>query len=338
MTGPGKRRPTLSDVADMVGVDPSLVSRVLRNDPRGFASSSTRERIVAAAEKIGYRANAAARGLRSSRTMALGLLLPGFTSPVYTAIVHGVEVRAKEHGYGLVLGTHAAGDPHETMTSMLMHGSVDALLVASGRIEDRTLRRLVDEVPQTVVLVNRQVRGISASVVLRDADAAAVAVRHLVELGHRRICGVFGPATLDTMVRRRHGFVTECAATDVDCGVIELAERDHAAGFEGAMRALERRKRPTAIVAATFPMAVGVLAALHQRGIAVPSSMSVLALHDDSLASYLVPPLTTVWLPTERLGAEAVELAIALIGGGQPRRVVVPDEPHVVCRGSTAAP
>ncbi|ABK73684.1 LacI family DNA-binding transcriptional regulator [Mycolicibacterium smegmatis] len=339
MTGPGRRRrPTLADVADIVGVDPSLVSRVLRNDPRGFASTRTRERIVAAAEKIGYRANAAARGLRSSRTMALGLLLPGFTSPVYSAIVHGVEARAKEHGYGLVLGTHAAGDPHETMTSMLMHGSVDALLVASGRIEDQALRRLVQEVPQTVVLVNRQVRGISASVVLRDADAAAVAVRHLVELGHRRICGVFGPATLDTMVRRRHGFATECAANGVESSAIELPERNHAAGFEGAMRALERGNPPTAIVAATFPMAVGVLAALHQRGIAVPSAMSVLALHDDNLASYLIPPLTAVSLPTERLGAEAVELAIAMVGGGQPRRVVVPDEPHIVLRGSTAAP
>lgn len=295
VTGPGRRRrPTLADVADIVGVDPSLVSRVLRNDPRGFASTRTRERIVAAAEKIGYRANAAARGLRSSRTMALGLLLPGFTSPVYSAIVHGVEARAKEHGYGLVLGTHAAGDPHETMTSMLMHGSVDALLVASGRIEDQALRRLVQEVPQTVVLVNRQVRGISASVVLRDADAAAVAVRHLVELGHRRICGVFGPATLDTMVRRRHGFATECAANGVESSAIELPERNHAAGFEGAMRALERGNPPTAIVAATFPMAVGVLAALHQRGIAVPSAMSVLALHDDNLASYLIPDRKSV--------------------------------------------
>lgn len=74
------------------------MSRVLRNDPRGFASTRTRERIVAAAEKIGYRANAAARGLRSSRTMALGLLLPGFTSPVYSAIVHGSRPAPKSTG------------------------------------------------------------------------------------------------------------------------------------------------------------------------------------------------------------------------------------------------
>lgn len=337
MTGErGRRRPTLADVARMADVDPSLVSRVLRDDPRGFASSETRERIRAAADQIGYRANAAARGLRNNRTMTLGLLLPGFTSPVYSAIAHGGEERANEHGYGMVLGTHAAGDPHETISSMLMHGSVDALLVSSGRIEDEALRQLVKRVPQSVVLVNRQVRGVAASVVLRDADASAVAVRHLAQLGHRRICAVIGPQTLDTMVRRRRGFVQECATQGVDAAVVELSERDRAAGFAGTMRALERRPRPTAILAATFPMAVGVLAALHQRKIAVPADMSVVSLHDDDLANFLVPPMTAVWLPAERLGAEAVDLALTLIDGGEPRRVVVPDEPHVVRRESTA--
>lgn len=321
----------------MAEVDPSLVSRVLRDDPRGFASSETRERIRAAAEEIGYRANAAARGLRNNRTMTLGLLLPGFTSPVYSAIAHGVEERANEHGYGLVLGTHAAGDPHETISAMLMHGSVDALLVSSGRIEDEALRQLVKRVPQSVVLVNRQVRGVAASVVVRDADASAVAVRHLVQLGHQRICAVLGPQTLDTMVRRRHGFTQECSTLGVEGSVIELVERDRAAGFAGTMRALERRPRPTAIVAATFPMAVGALAALHQRSVAVPEDMSVVSLHDDDLANFLVPPMTSVWLPTERLGAEAVDLALTLIDGGQPRRVVVPDEPHIVRRVSTAS-
>ncbi|MDV3128413.1 LacI family transcriptional regulator [Mycobacterium sp. 21AC1] len=333
-----RRRPTLADVARMAEVDPSLVSRVLRNDMRGFASAETRDRIHRAASEIGYRANASARGLRSNRTMALGLLLPGFSSPVYSAIAHGVEMRANQFGYGLVLGTHAAGDPHETISEMLMRGSVDALMVSSGHIEDDALRRLVNQMPQSLVLVNRQVRGVAASVVLRDADAAAVAVRHLVDLGHRRLCAILGPRNLDTMVRRRRGFVSECEKLGVGATTIEMPERDRAAGFDATMRVLERRLQPTAIVAATFPMAVGALAALHQRDMAVPDELSVVSLHDDDLANFLVPPLTTVWLPTERLGAEAVDLALALIEGGRPRRVTVPDEPHIVRRHSTAAP
>ncbi|MEQ3554386.1 LacI family DNA-binding transcriptional regulator [Pseudonocardia nematodicida] len=336
-TRTSRRRPTLADVAAIAGVDSSLVSRVLRDDPRGFASAETRDRIVRAAQEVGYRANAAARGLRNARTMTLGLLLPGFSSPVYSSIAHGVEERANERGYGIVLGTHAAGDPHETVSGMLMHGRVDGLLVASGRIEDRELRRLVDRVPQSVVVVNRQVRGVAASVVLQDADAAVLAVRHLVQLGHRRICGVFGPSTLDTMVRRRRGFGEECRRLGVEASTVEMAGRDHRAGFEGARRALDRTPAPTAVIAGTFPMAVGMLAGMHTAGVAVPGEMSVLSLHNDALADYLLPRLSAVGLPTERLGAEAVDLVLDLIDGGRPRRVVVPEPPRLVVRDSTSA-
>jgi LacI family transcriptional regulator len=334
--GADRRRPTLTDVAALAGVDSSLVSRVLRGDPKGFASAETRARIVQAAETLGYRANVAARGLRNSRTMTLGLVLPGFSSPVYSSIAHGVEERARESGYGLVLSTHAAGDPHETITDMLMQGRVDAMLVASGLIEDTSLRQLVARHPGSVVLVNRQVRGIAASVVVRDGDAAALAVEHLSGLGHRSICGVFGLRTVDTMVRRRNGFVRACKRLGVDATIVEMPDRDHVAGYEAAQRALQTTNPPTALLAGTFPMGVGVLAGARDLGVAVPEQVSVLALHNDQLADYLSPRLSTLSLPTRRLGAEAAELALSLIEGGTPRRVVVPDAPELVLRSSTS--
>lgn len=338
MEGEGsvRRRPTLTDVARRAGVDVSLVSRVLRNDPKGFASQATRARILEAADELGYHPHATARGLRPARTMTLGLLLPSFSNPVYSSIAHGVEQRARQHGYGLVIGTHAAGDPHETITSMLVHGRADALLVASGRVRDEALRQLVEDGPGAVVLVNRQVRGIAASVVLRDAEAAALAVGHLAALGHRSICGVFGPRTLDTMVRRSRGFVRACAVHGVQPQVIEMPGRDAPAGHAGALRALAGRVQPTALLAGTFPMGVGMLAAVQEVGVAVPDEVSVLALHDNQLADFLTPRLTTVALPTERLGEEAVELALMLIAGEASRRVVVSGPPELVLRYSTA--
>lgn len=328
-------RPTLSDVAAVAGVHPSLVSRVLRDDPRGYASEQTRIRIRDAAAQLGYRANANARGLRSSRLMTLGLLLPGFTSPLYGAVANGAEKRASSCGYGLVFGTHAAGEPHETITDMLMHGRVDAMLVASGRIEDRALRQLAQRAPRRVVLVNRQVRGVGASVVLRDNDAARLAVRHLADLGHRHIGGVFGPPDLDTMVRRMKGFKAAVAEAGVTASIVTVASRDYVAGSQGAQKLLKRADRPTALLTATFPMAIGALAAAREVGIAVPSQLSVITVHNDQLADYSSPPLTTITLPAERLGAEAVELAISMVEGGQPRRVIVPDEPRLIVRGST---
>jgi LacI family transcriptional regulator len=332
----GPRRPTLADVAAAVGVHTSLVSRVLRDDPRGFASAETRSRILAAAESLGYRANVAARGLRNARATTLGLLLPGFTSPMYTALAKSVEEHAAARGYGLVLGTHAAGDPNETITNMLMQGRVDAMLVASGHIEDAALRRLAEWAPHRVVLLNRQVRAVKASVVLRDADAAALAVQHLADLGHRRIGGVFGPPSLDTMVRRRHGYREAIRSTEAEALTVSLEGRDYAAGFSGTQRLLAAGSRPTAIFAATFPMGVGALAAARAADLAVPEQLSIVALHDDDLAGYLSPALTTVALPVKELGVQAVELALDMAAGGEPRRVVVPQSPRLIERASTA--
>jgi LacI family transcriptional regulator len=333
----GRARPTLADVARIARVDVSLVSRVLRDDPRGFASKETRARILEASESLGYRANAAAQGLRTSRAMTLGLLLPGFSSPVYSAIAQGVEEQAKIRGHGLVLGTHAAGDPHETITDMLMHGRVDSMLVASGRIEDDSLRRLVERAPRSIVLLNRQVKGVAASVVMRDGDAAVLAVEHLAELGHRSICGIFGPPTLDTMVRRKRGFLHACRELGIEARCLDMSDRDYGAGFEGGLRAMGQKSPPTALIAGTFPLGVGVLAAaLHLKRL-VPDDVSVLSLHDDQLADYLSPRLTAVSLPAKRMGAEAVELALDLIEGGTPRRVIVPDAPRLVLRDSTAS-
>lgn len=333
----GSARPTLADVAKIAGVDVSLVSRVLRDDPRGFASKETRARILEASQSLGYRANAAAQGLRTSRAMTLGLLLPGFSSPVYSAIAQGVEEQAKVRGHGLVLGTHAAGDPHETITDMLMHGRVDSMLVASGMIEDDSLRQLVERAPKSIVLLNRQVKGVAASVVMRDGDAAVLAVEYLAELGHRSICGIFGPTTLDTMARRKQGFLDACHRLNIEASIMDMSDRDYVSGFEGGRRALRQKNRPTALLAGAFPLGVGVLAAALHLKCAVPEDVSVMSLHNDQLADYLSPALTTVSMPAKRLGAEAVELALDLIEGGTARRVVVPDAPRLIVRKSSAS-
>ena len=334
-SGATRARPTLADVARMAGVDVSLVSRVLRDDPRGFASKETRARILEASQSLGYRPNAAAQGLRTSRAMTLGLLLPGFSSPVYSAIAQGVEEQAKARGHGIVLGTHAAGDPHETITDMLMHGRVDSMLVASGKVEDESLRQLVERAPRSIVLLNRQVKGVAASVVMRDADAAVLAVEHLAKLGHRSICGVFGPTSLDTMARRKKGFLEACRRLNVEARFVDMLDRDYEAGYEGGLRALRQNSPATALLAGAFPLGVGVLAAALDLNYVVPRDLSVLSLHDDHLAGYLSPRLTAVSLPARRMGAEAVELALHLLDGGTPRRIIVPDMPQLKLRQST---
>ncbi|HSY88813.1 MAG TPA: LacI family DNA-binding transcriptional regulator, partial [Verrucomicrobiae bacterium] len=191
--GRERKRITIRDVAARAGVDASLVSRVLNDHPKASAGPATRERILEAARSLGYQPNLAARSLRMARTWTLGLMLPNLTNPLYAAIARAAEGRAQERGFGLVFGTHVEGEAEATFTRLLQQGRVDGLLTASGVLGDAFIRRFANGEQGPVVMLNRRVRGVRAAVTVDDAAGAALAVRHLAELGHTQIAGIFGP-------------------------------------------------------------------------------------------------------------------------------------------------
>ena len=320
-----------------MGVDPSLVSRVVNNDPKASASEATRQRILDAVEQLGYQASVMARGLRMTRTLTVGLLLPDLYNPMYASIVSGVEERAHELGYGVVLGAHAE-DEKETFTALLRQGRVDGLLIASGVLKDSYMRQVITSGAGPIVLVNRRVRGIETSVVVDDAAGAKLAVHHLRELGHTRIAGMFGPGGIDTSVRRKKGFIEGCRTMAVaDRQLLDMPSWNYESGYLGALELLSQPSRPTGIFASTLAMGIGTLRAARELAIEVPHELSVIALHDSDIADYLAPPLTTVAMPVEEMGRRSVELLISLIGGGPPGEVIVDGSPQLVLRASTAA-
>ncbi len=332
------RRVTIKDVARAAGVHQSLVSRVVNDDPKASASPSTRQKILEAVEQLGYRANVVARGLRMARTWTLGFVLPDFDNPLYSSIVKGVDAEATALGYGVVLGAHAEGASGDTFARLLRQGRVDGLLVASGTLRDSFLREVSTSGPGPVVLVNRRVRRINASVVVDDEAGASLAVAHLAELGHTTIAGIFGPTFIDTARRRRTGFEAACAKAGVAGGVIEMPTWDSAAGYDATLRALEERPDATALFASTFLMGVGSLSAARTLRVPVPRALSIIAMHDSQLAAYLEPPLTTVAMPTVEMGRAATRLLVSMVDG-QPGQHIVADGPaQLMVRKSTARP
>lgn len=331
------RRATIRDVATLVGVDPSLVSRVVNNDPKASASEATRKRILDAVDQLGYSANVVARSLRMAKTFTLGLLLPDLSNPMYASIVHGVESQARLRGYGVVLGSHVDGDGDDTFTRLLQQKRVDGLLVASGLLRDDFMRR-ISAGSGPIVLVNRRVPGVKSSVVVDDLAGAKMAVAHLAELGHRSVAGLFGPSDIDTTIRRRKGFEEGCREAGIKPVVVEMASWNSESGYLGGLSQLAPSGRPTGIFASTLAMAIGVLRAAREIGLDVPTDVSMVGLHDSELADYLAPPLTTVWMPTEEMGAKSVDLLLDLIDGKPPRQVMVRKRPQLVLRRSTAAP
>ena len=202
---PGKTKPKrvkLRDVAERAGVDASLVSRVLNDHPKASAGPATRMRILEAARELGYQPNVAARGLRTAKTWTLGLLLPNLTNPMYATIARACARRAQERGYGLVFGTHVEGEDADTFVRMMQQGRVDGLLTASGVLGDAFLRRVATGAMGPLVMLNRRVRGVRSFVTVDDTAGAAMATRHLAELGHTEVAGIFGPGAIDTTVRR----------------------------------------------------------------------------------------------------------------------------------------
>lgn len=329
---------TLNDVALQAGVDRSVVSRVINDDPKLNVRPETRRRVKDIIEKLGYRPNAAARSLRTNRAYMFGLLIPDFANPVYAEIIKGAEAAAGALGYGLMTASSAGvrlGLSH--YLDLLGQGRVDGLLFAGEESGHELAQLRTAEVPW--VLVNRTLAGSQRYVVLDDERGSRLAVDYLVSLGHRRIAHLAGPDGADTGRRRRAGYLTAMheAGLTVEDGFVVHADYTPAGGAVALERLLSDPRPPTAVFVANVASAVGALHTAHAHGVSVPSELSMVAVHDMPLASHLVPGLTTVRMPLEELGRRALEL-LARRGPEEAITEVVTDPVELVIRQSVTTP
>lgn len=331
-----RKRATIRDVAKLAKVDVSLVSRVLNNHPKASAAPATRERILSAAETLGYQPNVVARGLRMARTWTLGLMLPNLTNPMYAEIIRAAERHARERGYGVVFGTHVDGEEEATFARLLQQGRVDGLLTASGVHGDAFLRRIANGGYGPLVMLNRRVRGVRPTVTVDDAAGAALAVDHLAGLGHSAIAGIFGPSEIETTRRRRNGFMAAATEAGVEAIPVDASGVDAAVGIAMAEQIFAAHPRATAIFASTFGIGMGVLRAARLHRVVVPDAVSLVALHDSELADYLSPPMTTVLLPVDEMARQAVDVLIDVIDGRSADSIIVRTPPKLQLRESTA--
>jgi LacI family transcriptional regulator, galactose operon repressor len=202
-----------------------------------------------------------------------------------------------------------------------------------GHPLSRTIRRL--GVPH--VFANRAVRGSGRSVVMDDERASAVALEHLLELGHERIGHVGGPRVLDPARRRAAGFRKRGSELGLSLPM-EEGEFTEGGGAEAGLRLLRANPDLTAVYVSTLAQAVGVLHAAWELNLRVPEDLSVIAYDEMPLAEYLRPPLTTIRMPLAKLGATAVDSLLTQLLGEKPQDVVVEGAPEVIVRKSTARP
>ena len=333
---------TLRDVAQRARVHPSTVSRALNHSTRDLVNPATVRRILRVAEDLGYRPNSLARGLKTNRTLTVGMLVPDLTNPVFPPIVRGIEDRLVDEGYTLILA-NTDGDPakEQRIVEVLRGRRVDGFLLATAHRQYPLLDTLLaDRIP--VVLINRTAEQPPVPSVTPDDHAGVgLAVRHLVSLGHTRIAHVAGPQSVTTGLARYHSYISWTRSLGVhgDADLVVFADWfKEGPGATACEELLARTVDFTAIIAANDLLALGCYDALHAHGLRVPDDISVVGYNDIPFCDNFGPPLTTIRIPPYEIGVRAAELMLDAFSRGETVPAAVRLSPTLVVRSSTAPP
>jgi LacI family repressor for deo operon, udp, cdd, tsx, nupC, and nupG len=333
----------IKDVAREVGVSTATVSRALRGLPR--VSPDTRERVLEVATRMGYVASPHASSLAGGQTHAVGVVVPTVTRWFFGSVVHGAEELLREEGYDLLLYT-VTGEPaarQRLFNSYLLSKRVDAVMVLALRPTPDEIASL-DRTGSPTVVVGGSVPGWS-SVRIDDVEAAATAVRHLVELGHTKIAhlgGVPDPehAGLDfsTPGERLRGYrmTMEAAGLKIEPGWEVTGDFTAHGGLTACRQLLASGVLPTAIFAGSDEMAIGASHAVREAGLRVPDDISIIGIDNHELSEYF--DLSTIAQPAPELGRLGARMLLDALGSPTPPtpvETIVPTQ--LIVRGTTAA-
>jgi len=290
---------TLEDVAREAGVSPSTVSRVINGSAK--VRPSKLKAVLEAIERLGYQPNLMAKGLAQGKSLTIGVMVQEISSPFYGEIVKGIEQGLDGTLYHPVFSTgHWQLEQEMEALRVLSARQIDALIVLDSLVPEEYLLRLARKMP--LVLFGRRIKGLERSTLLVDNFRGAyLGTRHLIELGHTQIAHIAGPAHHPDAKERLEGYrkALEEAAIPFDPGLVVGGDYLETSGVLAVEHLLSRRVRFTAIFAANDQMAMGVMLALHRRGIRVPEDISLVGFDDLPGSSYIHHPT-----PDHRASAE----------------------------------
>ncbi len=334
--------PTLRDVADAAGVHAATASRALNPETRRLVNAETARRVLRAAESLGYQPNPIARSLKTAKSRTIGLVIPDLTNPLFPPIVRGIEDVLGQAGYSaLIVSTDNDPDREQAQVGSLRSRHVEGLIVATALLEHPLLHQLHDQGVR-MVLVNRRADGLDVPCVSADdATGVSLAVKHLAELGHRRIAHLAGPQATSTGVIRSRAFRTAVVDHELDEDPSLVVACNYWSEDEGAKalrKLLDSGTDFTAVVAGNDLIALGCYDVFAERAISCPDDISVVGFNDMPFLDKLRPPLTTVAVPHQQIGVEAARMLLELIDEPErpSRSVLLPLS--LAVRGSTAPP
>jgi LacI family transcriptional regulator len=299
---------TLHDVAAAAGVSKSTVSRIL-DERLPQSDNETAKRVRQVAVDLGYVRDESAASLRRGKTMTIGVIVPRLTDTVMAMLYESLAKASKRAGlFAIVATTDDKPRADRAAADLLLHRGVDGLILATARDHDDFANILAKQnVPFVLAL---RTDGSSLSSVGDDKLGGYLATRHLLDLGHRRVGLIAGPAYASSSRGRLAGYrqaMTE-AGIEIDPAYIVESTFGIDSGAEAATALMRLARQPTAIFAINDNTAIGALSALTNLGISVPGDVSLVGYNDIPIVSRLPTPLTTLRVPFDQIAAAALDL------------------------------
>jgi DNA-binding LacI/PurR family transcriptional regulator len=329
---------SLKVLAEYLSLSPATISLVI-NDAPGAKSISlaTRERVLAAAKKLGYRPNTIARSLRMRQTFTVGVIVPEFSEGYFTMVMNGVEEYLMQAGYlHFVVSHQGKSDLIDEYPRLLSNRAVDGFILVNTSLNE--------QVSAPVVAISGHKKMQNVTNIMLDHDrSATLALKHLYDLGHRRIAFMKGQRhALDSdyrwqgiqQIARKIGLTVYPEL----CVYLETNSWSPELGYPVIRDLLAKTRDFTAIFCFNDIAAMGAVRAIADAGLNCPNDISVIGFDDISSAMYLTPSLTTIRQPLRRMGEMAAQLLLKRI---QSPREAYPEtimfEPELMVRESTSA-
>lgn len=310
-----ERKPTIKDIAAAARVSPTAVSMALNNRPR--ISDETRKRILRIAKRLNYQPNFLARSLVIKRSHTIGLIITTIMNPFYPELAKGIEDKARELGYNIILcSTNYDLRLEKYDINMLRSKGVDGIIFSSVEINDPNIRPLVeDHFP--FIMVNRRIfhRTLDKKIdyiVLDNFSGGYMAMEHLFKLGHRRIGIIAGTLNISTAAKRTNGAkkLLSDHGLNFDPNLITECHFSKDLAFQATKKFLSMTKPPTAIFAENDYMALGVREAVLDGGLRIPDDMALVGFDDIVAAALKGVEITTVSQKKYEMGSLAVKILI----------------------------
>lgn len=323
---------SIKDIAQEAGVAISTVSNVINNSR--FVTSQTKEKVLNAIKKIGYRPNIIARGLRIHSTRTVAVIVPDISSSFFSQVINGIEEIARKRNYTMILGcTSFDFNEEERITNILLDSFIDGFIFFSGFDNYELIKKIYDRNIPVVALDKDLGETDIPTVVIDNFAAAQSCVDYLCSLGHKKIGYVSFTYDNQTTVRKRfegyiNGLKKNNISFDPDLVLMNQEMRLHetVSTYETARNFLKKGNIPTAFLTVADMFAFGLLRALKDEGFKVPLDVSVMGFDNILFSQYSDPLLTTLKQPKKLMGNIAMNLLLDIIEGGEvkDKRIIIP--------------